>query len=104
MGDTPIIWDELASLNSFPYTAVRAERGKSMAWLRLKQRLKKKPKNLRGIPSTVCLNCGSRLFRVGCMFEENTISLWFTDAECALCDSKVTVPCPADDSDVNAEI
>jgi len=31
------------------------------------------------------------------MFEEKEISLWFTDAECALSGALVTVPCPADE-------
>jgi hypothetical protein len=33
------------------------------------------------------------------MFEENEISLWFTDAECALCGAQVTVPTPVDGED-----
>lgn len=65
--------------------------------------LKRKPKpsmlaNYRGIPTHVC-PCGSRLFRVGCMFEENEISLWFTNAECAECGALVTVPTPVDGED-----
>ena len=54
--------------------------------------------NYRGIPTHVC-PCGSRLFRVGCMFEENEISLWFTNAECAECGALVTVPTPVDGED-----
>lgn len=73
-----------------------------MNWL-IVSRLKRKRKssmlaNYRGIPTHVC-PCGSRLFKVGCMFEENEISLWFTDAECALCGAQVTVPTPADGED-----
>lgn len=73
-----------------------------MNWL-IVSRLKRKQKsstvaNYRGIPTHVC-PCGSRLFRVGCMFEENKISLWFTDAECASCGAQVTVPTPADGED-----
>jgi hypothetical protein len=33
------------------------------------------------------------------MFEENEISLWFTDAECALCGAQVTVLTPMDGED-----
>ncbi len=51
--------------------------------------------NYRGIPTHVC-PCGSRLFKVGCMFEDNEISLWFTDAECADCGALLTAPTPAD--------
>ena len=73
-----------------------------MNWL-IVSRLKRKPKpsmlaNYRGIPTHVC-PCGSRLFKVGCMFEENEISLWFTDADCALCGAQVTVPTPVDGED-----
>ena len=73
-----------------------------MNWL-IVSRLKRKPKssmlaNYRGIPTHVC-PCGSRLFRVGCMFEENEISLWFTNAECAECGALVTVPTPVDGED-----
>ena len=53
--------------------------------------------NLRGIPSNVCLACGSFVFKVGVMFdEEGDISLWFCDAQCAECDALVTVPTPVD--------
>jgi hypothetical protein len=41
--------------------------------------------------------CGSMLFKVGCMFEDGEISLWFVDAECALCGALVKVPTPVDD-------
>jgi len=47
-------------------------------------------------PVHACI-CGSMLFKVGCMFEDNDISLWFVDAECALCGALVKVPTPADD-------
>jgi hypothetical protein len=40
--------------------------------------------------------CGSRLFKVGCMFEDNDIAMWFVDAECADCGALVKVPTPAD--------
>ena len=47
-------------------------------------------------PLHVCV-CGSRLFKVGCMFEDNEVSVWFVDAECALCNALVKVPTPVDD-------
>ena len=46
-------------------------------------------------PVHVCF-CGSRLFKVGCMFDDNDISMWFVDAECAECGALVKVPTPAD--------
>ena len=52
--------------------------------------------DLRGFgPMHVCV-CGSRLFKVGCMFEDHDIAMWFVDAECAECDALVKVPTPAD--------
>ena len=55
--------------------------------------------DLRGLgPIHVCA-CGSRLFKVGCMFEDSEISLWFVDAQCAECDALVTVPTPVDEDD-----
>jgi hypothetical protein len=35
------------------------------------------------------------------MFEDNEISLWFTDAQCADCGALVTVPTPVDDNETN---
>jgi hypothetical protein len=35
------------------------------------------------------------------MFEDNDISLWFTDAKCADCGALVTVPTPVDDNETN---
>jgi len=46
-------------------------------------------------PIHVC-TCGSKLFKVGCMFEDGDISMWFTSAECAECGALVTVPTPVD--------
>jgi hypothetical protein len=67
---------------------------------RLRQRLRKKQDSrsldLRGTPTHACV-CGSTLFLVRCMFEDKEISLWFTDAECALCGALVTVPTPVDE-------
>jgi hypothetical protein len=37
------------------------------------------------------------------MFEDNDISLWFTDAKCADCGALVTVPTPADDNENNSD-
>jgi hypothetical protein len=51
--------------------------------------------DLRGTPIEVCV-CGSLIFKVLCMFEEKTVSLYFTDAECAICGALVTVPTPVD--------
>jgi hypothetical protein len=67
----------------------------------VKRRAKPAQVNLRGIPSSVCLNCGHLVFQVGCMFEDNEISLWFTDAKCADCGALVTVPTPVDDNENN---
>jgi hypothetical protein len=36
------------------------------------------------------------------MFEDNEISLWFTDAKCADCGALVTVPTPVDDNENNS--
>jgi hypothetical protein len=46
-------------------------------------------------PIHACM-CGSLLFKVGCMFEDGEISMWFVDAECALCGALVKVPTPVD--------
>lgn len=54
-----------------------------------------KSMDLRGKPTHVCI-CGSELFNVKCKFEENEISMYFMDAECAVCGSQVTVPTPVD--------
>ena len=47
-------------------------------------------------PIHVCM-CGSMLFKVGCMFEDGEISMWFVDGECALCGALVKVPTPVDE-------
>lgn len=60
------------------------------------KRVKRKSSiDTRGIPSHACV-CGSLVFKVKCMFEDNNISLWFTDAECDMCGALVTVPTPVD--------
>jgi hypothetical protein len=58
---------------------------------RLRSRAKPTGIDLRGTPIDVCV-CGSLIFKVTCMFEDKEISLYFTDAECALCGALVTVP------------
>lgn len=62
---------------------------------RLKSRARVTGIDLRGTPIEVCV-CGSLIFKVTCMFEDKEISLYFTDAECALCGALVTVPTPVD--------
>jgi len=62
---------------------------------RLKSRAKASGIDLRGTPIEVCV-CGSLIFKVLCMFEDKTVSLYFTDAECAMCGALVTVPTPVD--------
>ena len=62
---------------------------------RLKSRARITGIDLRGTPIEVCV-CGSLIFKVTCMFEDKEISLYFTDAECALCGALVTVPTPVD--------
>jgi hypothetical protein len=62
---------------------------------RLKSRARVTGIDLRGTPIEVCV-CGSLIFKVTCMFEDKEISLYFTDAECALCGALVTIPTPVD--------
>lgn len=50
----------------------------------------------RGIPTHVCLVCGSGVFLVRAVFEDYEMSGYYLDAECAACGSPVTVPCPVD--------
>lgn len=51
--------------------------------------------DLRGTPTTVCV-CGSRVFRVNCMFDGDGLSFYFLDMECTFCGSKATAPTPVD--------
>jgi hypothetical protein len=37
------------------------------------------------------------------MFEDDEISLWFTDAKCADCGALVTVPTPVDGNENNSD-
>lgn len=51
--------------------------------------------NTRGIPSRICLGCGSDLFKVLVRFDEDgDISFWTTNGYCAECHAPVTVPVP----------
>ena len=50
----------------------------------------------RGIPSAVCVACGSNVLVVRAVFEDHDIAAWFLDAECACCGAPMTAPCPAD--------
>jgi len=62
---------------------------------RAKRSKRKRIIDIRGIPSHACV-CGSRVFKVKCMFEDNDIALWYIDAECDMCGALVTVPTPVD--------
>lgn len=65
-------------------------------WLLKRKRKQPSAKqDYRGIPTHAC-PCGSRIFKVGCMFEDGEISLWFTNGECAECGALITVPTPVD--------
>ena len=66
-----------------------------MSLLKRKRKQSVVKHNYRGIPTHVC-PCGSLLFKVKCIFEEGSIVLWFTDAECELCGALITVPTPED--------
>jgi len=51
----------------------------------------------RGIPTRVCINCGSDLFTVQVCFDENyEISGYLLNCECAYCHTKLTAPTPLD--------
>jgi len=63
-------------------------------WL-LKRKRKQHSADYSGIPTHVC-PCGSRLLKVNCIFDNNEIVLWFTDAECSFCGAKLTAPTPVD--------
>jgi hypothetical protein len=87
--------DVITKIEIFYYTPVRAERVKCMYLLKRKRKQAVVKHNYRGIPTHVC-PCGSKLFKVNCIFHEGEIAMWFTDAECALCGAEVTVPTPED--------
>lgn len=51
----------------------------------------------RGIPTRVCVTCGSNLFTVQVTFdEEYEICGYLLDCECAYCHTKLTAPTPLD--------
>jgi hypothetical protein len=50
----------------------------------------------RGIPTNECLHCGSNVFVVKAVFEDYELAGYYLDADCAVCDSPVTAPCPVD--------
>ena len=93
--DTPKSLNTSHNLNKSVCTLLFVYSKGVLARFRRANRKEKSSIDTRGIPSHACL-CGSLIFKVSCMFEDNNISLWFTDAECGLCGALVTVPCPAD--------
>ncbi len=50
----------------------------------------------RGIPTNVCLMCGSNLMLIKAVFEDYELAGYLLDAECAECGSPLTAPCPVD--------
>ena len=51
----------------------------------------------RGIPTRECPSCASALFTIQATFDENyEISGYLLNAECAMCETKVTAPTPLD--------
>ncbi len=53
--------------------------------------------NLRGIPTRICPNCGSAVFTVQAVFDEDyEIGLYLLDCECSSCNTKLTAPTPLD--------
>jgi hypothetical protein len=51
----------------------------------------------RGIPTRVCVKCGSDLFTVQVQFDEDyEIIGYLLDCECAYCQTKLTAPTPLD--------
>lgn len=53
----------------------------------------------RGIPSHMCVNCGSDTFKILAKFDDYDISWWSLNGVCYVCESPVTVPCPLDKPD-----
>lgn len=51
--------------------------------------------DLRGTPTHVCV-CGCNIWMLKVMFNENQISQYFLDMECANCGSLATAPTPID--------
>ena len=55
----------------------------------------------RGIPTRECPNCASTLFTIQANFDENyEICAYLLDAECSMCQTKLTAPTPLDLIDV----
>jgi rRNA maturation protein Nop10 len=54
--------------------------------------------DLTGIPSTCCINCGSKVILVKVVFdpEDYEIGMYFLDGKCNECGSLMTVPTPID--------
>lgn len=52
--------------------------------------------DLRGTPSHACV-CGCEVLIIKAVFVDNEIALYFTDAECAQCGTKLTAPTLADE-------
>lgn len=52
----------------------------------------------RGIPTAVCLECGSNIFHILATFDQKTYELdaYLLDARCANCESPLTAPTPLD--------
>lgn len=53
--------------------------------------------DLRGIPTSECPICGSNIFSIKAIFdEEYELSMYMLDAECAMCHTRLTAPTPLD--------
>jgi len=51
----------------------------------------------RGIPTRVCVSCGSDIFTVQVQFDEDyEIASYLLNCKCAYCDTKLTAPTPLD--------
>lgn len=53
--------------------------------------------NARGIPTSTCPSCSSKLFTIQAVFDDNyEIAMYLLNAECAFCHTKLTAPTPLD--------
>lgn len=51
----------------------------------------------RGIPTRMCINCGSDIFTVQVQFDEAyEITSYLLNCQCAFCHTKLTAPTPLD--------
>ena len=50
----------------------------------------------RGIPTNICLACGSNVMLLRAVFENYELAGYLLDAHCADCGSPLTAPCPLD--------